>query len=170
VICIGEIRDLETVRTALTLAETGHLVLTTVHTSEAPQAISRIIDIFPPSEQMGVRTQISMCLRGVLVQQLLPQAGGKGRVLGTEMMVATSAVKNLIREDNLQQLRSSIETGAKDGMHSLNASLLKLGRDGKITDQTAITATNDIKGLMRELTRAGRSPLMGSDAQPGGVQ
>jgi len=154
VICVGEIRDLETVRTALTLAETGHLVMTTVHTSEAPQAISRILDIFPPHEQQGVRTQMSMCLQGVLVQRLLPDAGGVGRVLATEMMVATSGVRNLIRENNLQQLRSAIETGAKDGMHTLNASLLRLVREGRITAETAISASNDVKGILRELGQA----------------
>jgi len=151
VICIGEIRDLETVRTALTLAETGHLVLTTVHTSEAPQAISRILDIFPPHEQQGVRTQISMCLEGVIVQQLLPHASGVGRVLATEMMVATSGVRNLIRENNLQQLRSAIETGTRDGMHTMNSSLLKLEREKQITPEMAITASNDVKGILREL-------------------
>lgn len=153
VICIGEIRDLATVRTALTLAETGHLVLTTVHTSDAPQAISRIIDIFPQHEQQGVRTQLSLCLQGVLVQQLLPDAKGTGRWLATEMMVATPAVRNLIRENNLQQLRSSIETGAKDGMHSKNASLIALERAGKVSVETAIDASNDVKGILRELAR-----------------
>jgi len=157
VICIGEIRDLETVRTALTLAETGHLVLTTVHTSEAPQAISRILDIFPPHEQQGVRTQISLCLQGVLVQQLLPRSAGTGRVLGTEMMVATSAVRNLIREDNLQQLRSAIETGSKDGMHSMNASLMRLVREEEIDTELAVAASNDIKGIMRELSRTAQT-------------
>ena len=151
VICIGEIRDLETVRTALTMAETGHLVLTTVHTSEAPQAISRIVDIFPPHEQHGVRTQISLSLQAVLVQQLLPDARGAGRVLATELMVANAAVKNLIRENSLQQLRSAIETGSKDGMHSMNASLLKLVTDGKLTTEIAVGASNDIKGIMRDL-------------------
>jgi len=151
VICVGEIRDLETVRTALMLAETGHLVLTTVHTSEAPQAISRIVDIFPAHEQQGVRTQISMSLQGVLVQQLLPDASGVGRRLATELMVATPAVRNLVRENNLEQLRSSIETGVKEGMHSLNSSLLNLISQDKITEQTAIVATNDIKGLLRSL-------------------
>jgi twitching motility protein PilT len=153
VICIGEIRDLETVRTALTMAETGHLVLTTVHTSEAPQAISRIVDIFPPHEQQGVRTQISLSLQGVLVQQLLPDASGTGRVLATEVMVANAAVRNLIRENNLQQLRSAIETGAKDGMHSMNSSLLRLESEKRITADKAIACSNDIKGIMRELAR-----------------
>ena len=153
VICIGEIRDLETVRTALTLAETGHLVLTTVHTSEAPQAVSRILDIFPPHEQQGVRTQISLCLDAVLVQQLLPDASGSGRVLGTELMVATSGIRNLIRENNLQQLRSAIETGAKDGMYTMNASLMKLLTEGKITAECALARTNDVKGMLRDLGR-----------------
>jgi twitching motility protein PilT len=153
VICIGEIRDLETVRTALTLAETGHLVLSTVHTSDAPQAISRIIDIFPPHEQQGVRTQISMCLQGILVQKLLPEACGVGRCLATELMVATAAVRNLIRENNLQQLRSTIETSARDGMYSLNSSLLGLERDNRITAETALVASNDVKGILRELSR-----------------
>jgi twitching motility protein PilT len=155
VICIGEIRDLETVRTALTLAETGHLVLTTVHTSEAPQAISRILDIFPPHEQQGVRTQISLCLDAVLVQQLLPHASGTGRVLGTELMVATSGIRNLIRENNLQQLRSAIETGAKDGMHTMNSSLVRLVQEKVITEETALARSNDVKGILRDLGRTG---------------
>lgn len=153
VIVIGEIRDLETVRTALTLAETGHLVLTTVHTSEAPQAISRILDIFPPHEQQGVRTQISLCLDAVLVQQLLPDASGTGRVLGTELMVATSGIRNLIRENNLQQLRSAIETGAKDGMHTMNSSLIRLVQEKRITEETAFACSNDVKGILRDLGR-----------------
>jgi twitching motility protein PilT len=157
VICIGEIRDLETVRTALTMAETGHLVLTTVHTSEAPQAISRIVDIFPPHEQQGVRTQISLSLQAVLVQQLLPDASGIGRVLATELMVANAAVRNLIRENNLQQLRSAIETGSKDGMHSMNSSLLRLESEKRITTDKAIASSNDIKGIMRELARPVRA-------------
>jgi twitching motility protein PilT len=135
------------------MAETGHLVLTTVHTSEAPQAISRIVDIFPPHEQQGVRTQISLSLQGVLVQQLLPDASGSGRVLATEVMVANAAVRNLIRENNLQQLRSAIETGAKDGMHSMNSSLLRLESEKRITTDKAIACSNDIKGIMRELSR-----------------
>jgi twitching motility protein PilT len=151
VICIGEIRDLETVRTALTMAETGHLVMTTVHTSEAPQAISRLVDIFPPHEQQGVRTQISLSLQAVLVQQLLPDAGGVGRVLATELMVANAAVRNLIRENSLQQLRSAIETGTKDGMHSMNAALLNLVSEGRLTTEMAVRASNDTKGIMREL-------------------
>jgi len=151
VICIGEIRDLETVRTALTMAETGHLVVTTVHTSEAPQAISRIVDIFPPHEQQGVRTQISLSLQAVLVQQLLPDASGVGRVLATELMVANAAVRNLIRENSLQQLRSAIETGAGDGMHSMNSALLELVSEGRLTTENAVRASNDIKGIMREL-------------------
>jgi len=151
VICVGEIRDLDTVRTALTLAETGHLVMTTVHTSEAPQAISRIVDIFPPHEQQGVRTQISMSLEAILVQQLLPHAGGVGRVLATELMVASPAVRNLIRENNLQQLRSVIETSTKDGMHTLNSSLLDLERDKRITTETAVATSNDVRGIMRDI-------------------
>jgi twitching motility protein PilT len=133
------------------MAETGHLVMTTVHTSEAPQAISRIVDIFPPHEQQGVRTQISLSLQAVLVQQLLPDASGTGRVLGTELMVANAAVRNLIRENNLQQLRSAIETGSKDGMHSMNSSLLGLVSNGRLSTETAVGASNDIKGIMREL-------------------
>lgn len=164
VICIGEIRDLDTVRTALTLAETGHLVLTTVHTSEAPQAISRIVDIFPSHEQSGVRTQLSLCLEGVLVQQLLPDASGTGRKLATEMMVATPAVRNLIRENNLQQLRSAIETGAKEGMHSLNSSLLSLVHGGNITSEMALMNSNDVKGMMRELSRCDSRGAFGARA------
>jgi twitching motility protein PilT len=153
VILIGEVRDLETVRTALTLAETGHLVFTTVHTNEAPQAVSRIVDIFPPYEQQGVRIQLSLCLLGVLVQRLVPRSGGHGRAMASEVLVATPAVRNLIRENNLQQLRTSIETGAQNGMHSLNDSLLMLERAGVIALETALNTTNDLKALMREIRR-----------------
>jgi twitching motility protein PilT len=158
VICVGEIRDLDTVRTALTLAETGHLVMTTVHTSEAPQAISRVVDIFPPHEQQGVRTQMSMSLEAILVQQLLPHASGVGRVLATELMIASPAVRNLVRENNLQQLRSVIETSAKDGMHTLNSSLLELERDKRISVETAVATSNDVRGIMRDIqiSRAAR--------------
>jgi twitching motility protein PilT len=95
-----------------------------------------------------------MCLEGVIVQQLLPHASGVGRVLATEVMVATSGVRNLIRENNLQQLRSAIETGTRDGMHTMNSSLIKLEREKQITPEMAITASNDVKGILRDLGRS----------------
>jgi twitching motility protein PilT len=153
VISIGEMRDLETVRTALMLAETGHLVLTTLHTSDAAQVVTRIVDIFPPYEQGSVRTQLSLVLNGVMVQQLVPDAAGKGRVLATEVLVATMGVRNLIRENQPQQIRSMIETGSKEGMHTLNESLLRLHYSGRITLEDALRASSDPKDLMRMMER-----------------
>ena len=106
-------------------------------------------------------TQISLSLEAVLVQQLLPDASGVGRVLATELMVANAAVKNLIRENSLQQLRTAIETGAKDGMHSMNESLLNLVSQGKLTTEAAVGASNDIKGIMRELGHGGNQSKRG---------
>ena len=127
VILIGEMRDLETIQAALTTAETGHLTLATLHTNSCVETINRIIDVFPPHQQQQIRTQLSFVLEGVLAQQLLPRAGGKGRVLAAEVMITNPAIRNLIREDKIQQVYSLMQVGqTKFGMQTMNQSLLSL--------------------------------------------
>ncbi len=138
VIVVGEMRDLETISTALTAAETGHLVLATLHTPDAPQTIERIIDAFPPHQQQQVKLQLSSALQGVASQILLPRADGQGRVLATEIMVATPGVRNLIREQAIEQLPTAIQTGSSYGMHTMDKSLQRLYQDGEITYETAM--------------------------------
>lgn len=132
VIMVGEMRDPETISTAITAAETGHLVFSTLHTNNASQTIDRIIDVFPPSQQNQIRTQLSSSLLGILSRRLLPQKGG-GRVAAHELMLANSAIRNLIRENKTHQLDMVIETSAEEGMISLNRSLANLVNNGKIT-------------------------------------
>ncbi|MBF0593775.1 MAG: type IV pilus twitching motility protein PilT [Candidatus Omnitrophica bacterium] len=138
VIVVGEMRDLETISTALTAAETGHLVLATLHTPDAPQTIERIIDVFPPYQQHQVRQQLSACLQGVLSQRLLPHASGKGRVLAIESMIATPAIRNLVREQAVEQLHTAIQTGAQFGMRTMDRSLRDLFESGQITFEEAL--------------------------------
>ncbi len=126
VILIGEMRDLETVRAAMTIAETGHLVFTTLHTNDAVQTINRIIDIFPSQFQAQIKVQLSFVIQAVFSQQLIPKVGGKGRVLACEVMVATQAIRSLIREGKTHQIYSAIQTGVREGMHTMNTSLVNL--------------------------------------------
>lgn len=139
VIVVGEMRDLETISTALTAAETGHLVLATLHTPDAPQTVSRIIDVFPPHQQQQVRLQLSDCLQGVVSQLLLPHASGKGRVLATEIMVATSSIRNLIREQQIEQIPTMLQTGLQYGMNTMDRSLKDLTQKGLITLDMAMS-------------------------------
>ncbi len=136
VIVVGEMRDLETVSTALTAAETGHLVLATLHTPDATQTIDRIIDVFPPYQQQQVKIQLAGALQGVISQQLLPRVDRPGRVLATEVMVATSAVRNLVREQETEQLLTHIQTGFQYGMHTMDKSLKALFQKGVISVDT----------------------------------
>lgn len=137
IILIGEMRDLETISMALTAAETGHVVFATLHTNSAPQTIDRIVDVFPPHQQAQIRTQLSEALRGIISQTLIPLADGTGRVCAAEIMVATSAIKNLIREGKTQQMPSIIQTSARDGMQSLDQTLRNLLMQGKIAPEEA---------------------------------
>lgn len=139
VILVGEMRDLETISIALTAAETGHLVLSTLHTSGAAKTIDRIIDVFPPHQQQQVRVQLSSVLQGIISQQLLPKIGGNGRVGAYEVMVATPAIRNLIREDKIHQIDTSIQTGGNHKMQTMDNSLLELYRKGAISKETALT-------------------------------
>jgi twitching motility protein PilT len=133
VILVGEMRDLETISTALTAAETGHLVFATLHTQSTAQTVDRIIDVFPPEQQQQVRTQLSVALQGVVTQQLLPTADGNGRVVACEVLVPNPAVRNLIREAKTHQIYSAIQTAGSIGMQTMDADLVRLVRGGRIT-------------------------------------
>jgi len=149
IILIGEMRDLESIHMALTLAETGHLILTTLHTTDAAHSISRIIDIFPPYQQNQIRLQLSMVLVGVISQKLLKRAHDKpGRVLITEVMNVTSSIRNLIRENDIPQVYSTIQTGKKYGMHTMNQSLVDLYRRGEIAYENALQCSNNQEELL----------------------
>lgn len=137
VIVVGEMRDLETISTALTAAETGHLVLATLHTPDAAQTIERIIDVFPSHQQQQVRLQLSAALQGIACQILLPRADGKGRVLATEVLVATPAIRNLIREQEVEQIPTAIQTGMQYGMHTMDMCLKMLYKKGLVTYEEA---------------------------------
>jgi twitching motility protein PilT len=145
VIVIGEMRDLETISTALTAAETGHLVLATLHTPDAPQTIERIIDVFPPYQQQQVKLQLSACLQGVVSQLLLPRATGEGRVCATEIMVATPGIRNLIREQAVEQIPTAIQTGSQFGMRTMDRSLRDLYLEGTITYDVALSKVKNIE-------------------------
>ncbi len=137
VILVGEMRDMETIGTALTAAETGHLVFATLHTQDAPQTIDRIIDVFPSNQQGQVRMQLAVGLQGIVTQTLVPTADGHGRTVACEILVPTAGVRNLIREAKIHQIYSLIQTGANHGMQTMDASLANLVRAGKITMKLA---------------------------------
>lgn len=149
IVLIGEMRDLETIQIALTLAETGHLILTTLHTVDAIHSISRIIDAFPPHQQNQVRVQLSMTLVGVVSQQLIPRSQQRpGRVLATEVMNVTPSIRNLIRENDLPQIYSCIQTGKKYAMHTMNQSLVDWYKKGEISFESAVQRSGNPEELM----------------------
>ena len=141
VVLIGEMRDLETIAAAITIAETGHLTFGTLHTNSCAQTINRIIDVFPTTQQAQVRAQLSLVLEGVLSQTLIPKIGG-GRAMAMEIMVATPAVRNLIREEKVHQIYSALQAGAKHGMQTLNQSLADLVRRRLITREHALNRSS----------------------------
>ncbi len=143
VILVGEMRDLETISAAITLAETGHLVLATLHTQDAPQTIDRMIDVFPPHQQQQVRTQLSTTLIGVVAQRLIPKADGNGRVLGLEVLVRNDAITNCIKEGNTHQMYSMMQIGKDDGMITLDASLAELFKQGIISESDMLARAHD---------------------------
>ncbi|MCA1683235.1 MAG: type IV pilus twitching motility protein PilT [Actinobacteria bacterium] len=155
VILVGEMRDLETIHTALTAAETGHLVFATLHTQDAPQTIDRIIDVFPAAQQGQIRTQLAVALQGIVTQSLLPTADGSGRVAACEILVPTAAVRNLIREGKTHQIYSVMQTGSATGMQTMDAALASLVAQGKITRALAESRSSTPDELRR---------LMGGDA------
>lgn len=155
VILVGEMRDLETIETAITAAETGHIVFGTLHTSSAPSTISRIIDVFPTTQQDQIRTQLASSILGILCQALLPRIGG-GRVAAYEMLVVDPATANLIRENKLFRITSTMQTGAKKGMQLLDDNLFKLWRDGIIAKEDAILKANRPEDVVERIARAER--------------
>src|SRR6476661_2659455 len=151
VILVGEMRDLETISTALTAAETGHLVFATLHTQDTAQTIDRIIDVFPSHQQGQVRVQLSVALQGIMTQQLLPNADGSGRAVATEILVPNPAVRNLIREGKTHQIYSVLQTSSSSGMQTMDASLAGLIREGKITQKLAEARSSTPEELRRLL-------------------
>jgi twitching motility protein PilT len=161
VVLVGEMRDLETIAAALTIAETGHLTLGTLHTNSCAQTINRIIDVFPTSQQGQVRAQLSLVLEGVLSQQLLPTADGRGRVMALEIMVPTPAVRNLIREEKIHQIYSVMQAGQKFGMQTMNQSLAELVHKGKISREEALNRSmlqDELEQLLRSASGGAASP------------
>ncbi|MBD3263734.1 MAG: PilT/PilU family type 4a pilus ATPase [Candidatus Omnitrophica bacterium] len=144
VIVVGEMRDLETIATTITAAETGHLVLATLHTPDAPQTIQRIIDVFPSHQQRQIMVQLAECLQGVMSQVLVPTADGKGRILAHEVMVSTPGIRNLIRENDISQIPSLIQMGAQHGMHTMDKYLKTLYKKGIITKEAALTKVKSL--------------------------
>ena len=132
VILVGEMRDLETISTALTAAETGHLVFATLHTQSTAQTVDRVIDVFPPEQQAQVRTQLAIALQGIVTQQLLPTSDGRGRVVACEVLIPTPAIRNLIREGKTHQIYAALQTSGATGMQTMDADLVRLVRAGKI--------------------------------------
>lgn len=151
VILVGEMRDLETISTALTAAETGHLVFGTLHTQDTSSTVDRIIDVFPPEQQEQVRVQLSMALQGIVTQQLLPRADGSGRICVCEVLIPTPAIRNLVREGKTHQLYSVLQTGGQHGMQTMDAALAELVRAGVITRALAETRSSS-PGELRRLT------------------
>ncbi len=153
VILIGEMRDVTSIESALTLAETGHLVFATLHTSDCVQTMNRIVDVFPAYQQQQIRTMLSFTLQAVFCQQLLPKANGRGRCLSAEIMICTPAIRSLIREDKAHQIYSIIQTGGKYGMRTMNQSLYELYRGGLVTYDDAMGSTSDPEDLKRIFQR-----------------
>ena len=149
VILIGELRDLETISVALTAAETGHLVFATLHTQDAPQTIDRVIDVFPAHQQGQVRAQLAATLQGVVCQTLVKRASGKGRAVATEVLIATPAVANLIREGKTYQIPSAMQSGREQGMHTMDQHLAELVNAGEITQEAALEKVHDLESFKR---------------------
>ena len=171
VILVGEMRDLETISTALTAAETGHLVFATLHTQSTAQTVDRIIDVFPPHQQHQVRMQLSIALQGILTQQLIETADGSGRVCATEILVPTPAIRNLIREGKTHQIYSALQTSGAVGMQTMDANLAQLVRDGPITRALAeqrASVPEELKRLLGGTNGAAIRPSERADAVPAG--
>ena len=165
-VLVGEMRDLETIRAALTIAETGHLTFATLHTNSAVQSINRIIDVFPPHQQAQVRAQLSLVLEGVLCQQLLTRANGQGRVLALEILIPTAAIRNLIREDKVHQIYSSMQTGQeKHGMQTMNQALLQHFLRRNLTLDQALGASIMPDELQQMIQRAQAAAPAGAGAR-----
>jgi twitching motility protein PilT len=167
IVLIGEMRDLETVESALKIAETGHLTLATLHTNSAAQTINRIIDIFPANQQAQIRTQLSLVLEGIVCQALLPRSDGKGRVVSLEILVPTPAIRNLIRDDKVHQIYGAMQAGQeKLGMQTANQSLASLYMKRLITLDTAMSASSN-KDELQEMINRGVGVVAGAGLNRG---
>jgi twitching motility protein PilT len=155
-ILIGEMRDLETIQAALTIAETGHLAFATLHTNSAAEAINRIIDVFPSHQQSQVRAQLAFVLEGIITQTLLPKAKGRGRAMAAEILVVTPAIRALIRDDKIHQIYSLMQSGKKYGMQTLNDALYQLYMSREVSDEECLRVTGDPNEFLRMI---GRMPL-----------
>jgi len=156
VVLVGEMRDLETIEAALTVAETGHLAFATLHTNSCVQTINRIVDVFPPYQQAQVRAQLSFVLEGVMCQSLMPKANGPGRVMALEVMVPNPAIRNLIREDKIHQVYSQMQVGQdKFGMQTMNQSLASLFQRRLITLEDALGRSSDAEELRNLIASGG---------------
>ena len=151
VILVGEMRDLETISTAITAAETGHLVLSTLHTNGAAKTMDRIVDVFPPYQQQQIRVQLASVIEAVISQQLLIKSSGKGRVGAYEVMTATPAIRNLIREGKNHQIDTSIQTSGSVGMHTMDTSLINLYKRGEITKETAVSQAYNMDEVRKKI-------------------
>jgi twitching motility protein PilT len=166
IVLIGELRDLETIESALRIAETGHLTFATLHTNSASQTINRIIDVFPAHQQGQIRTQLSLVLEGIVCQTLLPRADGKGRVVALEIMVPTPAIRNLIRDDKVHQIYSSMQTGQeKLGMQTMNQCLATLYQRRIVTLDTAMNASS-LKDELEQMISRGTGVVPGAGMGP----
>jgi twitching motility protein PilT len=162
VVLIGEMRDLETVEAALTVAETGHLAFGTLHTNSAVQTINRIVDVFPPYQQAQIRAQLSFVLEGVLCQSLLPRANGPGRAMALEVMIPNAAIRNLIREDKIHQIYSSMQVGQeKFGMQTMNQSLASLLQKRMVSIEDAMGRSPDVDELRNLIGQSGAANKKG---------
>jgi len=156
VVLIGEMRDLETIESALRIAETGHLTFGTLHTNSASSTINRIIDVFPSHQQSQIRAQLSLVLEGILCQALLPRIDGRGRAMAMEILVPNPAIRNLIREDKIHQIYSTMQSGAeKSGMQTFNQSLMSLFQQRQITLEVALARSSNADELQDMITRGG---------------
>ncbi len=163
VVLVGELRDLETIEAALTLSETGHLCLATLHTNSCVQTINRIVDVFPPYQQTQIRAQLSFVLEGVMSQNLIPKMNSKGRALSLEIMVPNAAIRNLIREDKVHQIYSQMQVGQdKFGMQTMNQSLLSLFQKRLISLEEALGRSQDPEELKQMIS----NPSMGMQRRP----
>jgi twitching motility protein PilT len=156
VILVGEMRDLETISAALTIAETGHLALATLHTNSAPEAINRIIDVFPSSQQAQVRAQLAFVLEGIVTQTLLPKISGRGRVMAAEILVATPAIRAVIRDDKVHQIYSLMQAGKKHGMQTMNDTLYQLYMSREIAKDEALRVSPNPSEFLRSI---GETPV-----------
>jgi twitching motility protein PilT len=159
IVLVGEMRDLETIEAALTLAETGHLTFATLHTSDVQQTVNRIVDVFPAHQQQQIRTMLSFTLQAVVCQQLVPRQHGKGRALAAEIMIVNPAIRALVRDNKAHQIMSIVQTGGAAGMRTMNQSLFELYRAGVVSYEDAIEHTADEGDFQRLMERNGSGTM-----------